>query len=62
VPDVELRTAALGEGGSSYDAALLVYRERIAMVTLTGAGGRWPPSERAHAWTVAAKHLKAGSR
>jgi hypothetical protein len=61
VPDVELRTAALGEGESGYDAALMVYGERIAMVLLTGADGRWLPAERAQAWSVAATHLKAGS-
>ena len=61
VPDVELRTVALGAGEIGYDAALMVYGERIAMVLLTGAHGRWSPAERAQAWTVAAKHLKAGS-
>ncbi len=61
VPEVDLRSATLGEGENGYDAALMVYGERIAMVLLTGAEGRWSPAERDHAWSVAAKHLKAGS-
>jgi hypothetical protein len=60
-PDVELRTAVLTHAGGITDAAMLVHRQRLAMVTLTADGYRWSPLERAHAWTVAARHLRSAS-